>query len=132
MLAGGLAGLCQIIVTTPMELLKIRMQDAGRLAAQANQRWYLNQIWFKFLKEIFLETLQSIQKLSATRIACNLMKTNGFFGLYKGVVPTIFRDVSFSVIYFPLFATLNNLGPRKRKHGGKFKKNFDFEFALEK
>lgn len=35
MLAGGLAGLCQIVVTTPMELLKIQMQDAGRVAAQA-------------------------------------------------------------------------------------------------
>lgn len=35
MLAGGLAGLCQIVITTPMELLKIQMQDAGRVAAQA-------------------------------------------------------------------------------------------------
>lgn len=34
MAAGGLAGLFQIIVTTPMELLKIQMQDAGRVAAQ--------------------------------------------------------------------------------------------------
>merc|ERR1712002_1329154 len=32
MLAGGSAGLCQITVTTPMELLKISMQDAGRQA----------------------------------------------------------------------------------------------------
>lgn len=36
MAAGGLAGLCQIIITTPMELLKIQMQDAGRIAAQVN------------------------------------------------------------------------------------------------
>lgn len=35
MVAGGLAGLFQIIVTTPMELLKIQLQDAGRVAAQA-------------------------------------------------------------------------------------------------
>lgn len=35
MLAGAGAGLFQIIVTTPMELLKIQMQDAGRIAAQA-------------------------------------------------------------------------------------------------
>lgn len=34
MAAGGLAGFCQIIITTPMELLKIQMQDAGRVAAQ--------------------------------------------------------------------------------------------------
>jgi len=31
MLAGGLAGLFQIVVTTPMELLKIQLQDAGRV-----------------------------------------------------------------------------------------------------
>jgi hypothetical protein len=30
MIAGGGAGMCQIIVTTPMELLKIQLQDAGR------------------------------------------------------------------------------------------------------
>ena len=30
MLAGAGAGLCQISVTTPMELLKIQLQDAGR------------------------------------------------------------------------------------------------------
>lgn len=35
MLAGGSAGMCQIVITTPMELLKIQMQDAGRVAAQA-------------------------------------------------------------------------------------------------
>lgn len=35
MLAGGCAGACQIIVTTPMELLKIQMQDAGRTATAA-------------------------------------------------------------------------------------------------
>lgn len=37
MAAGGLAGLCQIVITTPMELLKIQMQDAGRIAAQVKQ-----------------------------------------------------------------------------------------------
>lgn len=31
MLAGCGAGLCQVIVTTPMEMLKIQLQDAGRL-----------------------------------------------------------------------------------------------------
>lgn len=37
MLAGGLAGACQIIITTPMELLKIQMQDAGRVAMAAKE-----------------------------------------------------------------------------------------------
>uniref|UniRef100_A0AAY4CA76 Mitochondrial glutamate carrier 2 n=1 Tax=Denticeps clupeoides TaxID=299321 RepID=A0AAY4CA76_9TELE len=33
-LAGCGAGTCQVVVTTPMEMLKIQLQDAGRLAAQ--------------------------------------------------------------------------------------------------
>lgn len=31
MLAGCGAGMCQVIITTPMEMLKIQLQDAGRL-----------------------------------------------------------------------------------------------------
>ncbi len=34
MLAGCGAGMCQVIVTTPMEMLKIQLQDAGRLGEQ--------------------------------------------------------------------------------------------------
>lgn len=41
MAAGGMAGLCQIVVTTPMELLKIQLQDAGRVAAQHAASLYL-------------------------------------------------------------------------------------------
>ncbi|KAJ8965814.1 hypothetical protein NQ314_003881 [Rhamnusium bicolor] len=91
MLAGGLAGLCQIVITTPMELLKIQMQDAGRVAAQA---------------------------LLATELAVGLLRQHGILGLYKGTGATMLRDVSFSVIYFPLFATLNDLGPRKSDGSG--------------
>uniref|UniRef100_A0A8C6KZP9 Solute carrier family 25 member 22a n=1 Tax=Nothobranchius furzeri TaxID=105023 RepID=A0A8C6KZP9_NOTFU len=35
MLAGCGAGTCQVIVTTPMEMLKIQLQDAGRLGSTA-------------------------------------------------------------------------------------------------
>jgi solute carrier family 25 glutamate transporter 18/22 len=48
-----------------------------------------------------------------------LLHTKGIFGLYKGVGATAFRDVSFSVVYFPLFAHLNALGPRKKDGSGK-------------
>lgn len=86
MLAGGGAGLCQIIVTTPMELLKIQGQDAGRTA------------------------VHKVNERSALRVALNLVKSKGIFGLYKGVSATMLRDVSFSVVYFPLFAHLSSLG----------------------
>merc|ERR1711892_315936 len=98
MMAGGCAGLCQIVVTTPMELLKIQLQDAGRVAAQ--------------LKAAGQSTahLPKIPALSVTR---ELLATKGIFGLYRGTKATMLRDVSFSMVYFPLFANLNGLGPRK-------------------
>lgn len=95
MAAGGLAGACQIIITTPMELLKIQMQDAGRVQA-ANKAAGKPQI-----------------KLSALGITKELLRTKGIVGLYKGTGATALRDVSFSIVYFPLFARLNSLGPRK-------------------
>ncbi|KAH8359310.1 hypothetical protein KR093_005721 [Drosophila rubida] len=101
MLAGGLAGAFQIIVTTPMELLKIQMQDAGRVAAAAKLAG------------------KTVEKVSATQLATQLIKEKGIFGLYKGIGATGLRDVTFSVIYFPLFATLNKLGPRRCDDSGE-------------
>merc|ERR1712042_415955 len=98
MVAGGCAGLCQIVVTTPMELLKIQLQDAGRVAAQ--------------LKSQGQSTAQ-LPKISALSITKELLASKGIFGLYKGTKATMLRDVSFSMVYFPLFANLNRLGPRK-------------------
>lgn len=100
MAAGGLAGLCQIIITTPMELLKIQMQDAGRIAAKTKAAGH------------------TVPKTSATKIALILFREKGILGLYRGVGATMARDVSFSVIYFPFFATLNECGPRKTDGSG--------------
>ena len=46
-------------------------------------------------------------------ITQELLRTKGITGLYKGTGATMLRDVLFSVVYFPLFANLNALGPRK-------------------
>lgn len=89
MLAGGGAGLCQIIVTTPMELLKIQCQDAGRTNQGPESR-----------------------RPSALKVAIELIKAKGIAGLYKGLSATMLRDVSFSVVYFPLFANLSHLGSK--------------------
>ncbi|KAG0724197.1 Mitochondrial glutamate carrier 1 [Chionoecetes opilio] len=103
MMAGGLAGLCQIVVTTPMELLKIQLQDAGRVAAQAKASG----------------TAASVPKISATSLTLRLLREKGVVGLYRGTTATMLRDVSFSVVYFPLFAHLNSLGPRKADGSGE-------------
>ena len=98
MAAGGCAGLFQIAVTTPMELLKIQMQDAGRVAAQ--------------LKAAGQSTAH-LPKISALSLTKKLLQEKGIFGLYKGLGATALRDVSFSLIFFPLFTNLNKMGPRK-------------------
>lgn len=96
MASGGLAGACQIIITTPMELLKIQMQDAGRVKSGPGA-----------------------PKLSAWGLTKDLVRAKGILGLYKGTGATALRDVSFSVVYFPLFARLNALGPRKDDGSGE-------------
>uniref|UniRef100_A0A8C1Y064 Mitochondrial glutamate carrier 1 n=1 Tax=Cyprinus carpio TaxID=7962 RepID=A0A8C1Y064_CYPCA len=102
MLAGCGAGTCQVIVTTPMEMLKIQLQDAGRIAAQR-----------KLMPQAVTPggpvELKSPTAMQLTR---QLLKEKGIAGLYKGLGATLLRDVPFSVIYFPLFANLNNLGKR--------------------
>ncbi|CAF0780554.1 unnamed protein product [Adineta ricciae] len=83
-LAGAGAGTCQIVVTTPMELLKIQRQMA--------------------------KSQNSGQVLNARQIAMQLYREKGIVGLYKGVGATFTRDVIFSMMYFPLFAYFNDKG----------------------
>ncbi|XP_056271740.1 mitochondrial glutamate carrier 1 isoform X2 [Pseudoliparis swirei] len=115
-LAGCGAGTCQVVVTTPMEMLKIQLQDAGRLAAQRPGP----------------SAAQAAQTLaapppppraSATSITVELLKTRGLAGLYRGAAATLMRDVPFSMIYFPLFANLNALG-RERVGDGQVRAPF--------
>jgi len=57
-----------------------------------------------------------VVRLSASGLALELLKQRGVFGLYKGFGATAARDVTFSVIYFPLFANLNALVSRQYTH----------------
>ncbi|XP_076125342.1 mitochondrial glutamate carrier 1 [Alosa pseudoharengus] len=102
MLAGCGAGTCQVIVTTPMEMLKIQLQDAGRIAAQ---------------RKLMPETVApggpvEVKSPTAMQITRELLRSKGIAGLYKGLGATLLRDVPFSMVYFPLFANLNELGKR--------------------
>ncbi|MEE6498576.1 hypothetical protein FKM82_003164 [Ascaphus truei] len=103
MLAGCGAGTCQVIVTTPMEMLKIQLQDAGRLDAQ--RKLMAAQAGVSSM------TAEPVpRRTTALQISRELMRSKGIAGLYKGLGATLIRDVPFSVIYFPLFANLNKLG----------------------
>ncbi|XP_051975204.1 mitochondrial glutamate carrier 1-like isoform X1 [Xyrauchen texanus] len=102
MLAGCGAGTCQVIVTTPMEMLKIQLQDAGRIAAQR-----------KLMPETVTPGVSvEVKSPTAMQLTRELLKEKGIAGLYKGLGATLLRDVPFSIIYFPLFANLNNLGKK--------------------
>jgi len=46
-------------------------------------------------------------RLSATQITIDLIKKKGILGIYQGFRATMLRDVTFSGLYFPLFAHLN-------------------------
>ncbi|XP_028915252.1 mitochondrial glutamate carrier 1 [Ornithorhynchus anatinus] len=101
MLAGCGAGTCQVIVTTPMEMLKIQLQDAGRIAAQK-----------KLLAAQAPASAAVVEETrpTATQLTRELLRSRGVAGLYKGLGATLLRDVPFSIVYFPLFANLNQLG----------------------
>lgn len=51
--------------------------------------------------------------MTAMELTRSLMAERGILGLYKGVGATAVRDVTFSIVYFPLFATLNDAGPKE-------------------
>ncbi|XP_034079252.1 mitochondrial glutamate carrier 1 isoform X1 [Gymnodraco acuticeps] len=113
-LAGCGAGTCQVVVTSPMEMLKIQLQDAGRLAAQ-------RPVPTPAAAPGPAPTLiapppprpSPPPRASAMGITAELLKTKGLAGLYRGAGATLMRDVPFSMIYFPLFAHLNALGREK-------------------
>ncbi|KAL1494269.1 hypothetical protein ABEB36_009893 [Hypothenemus hampei] len=112
-LAAALTGVVHVFVTTPMELLKIQLQDAGRVAAMEAK------IDPKSGK------LQ-IPQISARTVTMDVIRQRGFLGLFKGLQATWARDIPFCMVYFPLFANLDALGPRKTDGSGDAKFYWSF------
>ncbi|KAJ1929131.1 mitochondrial aspartate-glutamate transporter agc1 [Tieghemiomyces parasiticus] len=86
MLSGATAGFCQVVVTNPMEIVKIHMQVAGAQAASSG-------------------TGPPPQRPTALGIVRQL----GLRGLYRGTPATLLRDVPFSIFFFPSHAILKSL-----------------------
>ncbi|KNC86199.1 hypothetical protein SARC_01636 [Sphaeroforma arctica JP610] len=77
-IAGASAGFFQVSATNPMEIVKLRMQ---------------------------LQNMKPVeQRLGTIQVVKNL----GVKGLYKGILVTWMRDVPYSIVFFPLYATLRD------------------------
>ncbi|XP_064447862.1 mitochondrial glutamate carrier 2 isoform X2 [Mirounga angustirostris] len=118
MLAGCGAGICQVVVTCPMEMLKIQLQDAGRLVHQGSASAHSSS------RSYTTGSASAHKRPSASLIAWELLRTQGLAGLYKGLGATLLRDIPFSIIYFPLFANLNNLGVTESMGKASFAHSF--------
>ncbi|KAM8974450.1 mitochondrial glutamate carrier 2 [Pelodytes ibericus] len=117
MLAGCGAGTCQVIVTSPMEMLKIQLQDAGRLATQ-------KVLSVDGSTAVPHPAAAAPKRPSALLITRELLRNQGITGVYKGLGATLLRDVPFSIIYFPLFANVNKLGQKSADEKAPFYHSF--------
>ncbi|WWD09554.1 hypothetical protein V865_007681 [Kwoniella europaea PYCC6329] len=79
--AGGMAGGCQVAVTNPLEITKIRLQMAGEITRAEGGG-------------------------AVPRGALHIVKQLGLVGLYKGAIACFWRDIPFSMIYFTAYAHL--------------------------
>ena len=83
-IAGAMAGASQVVVTNPLEIVKIRLQ------IQAAKSF---------------DVLPRYNRLGAAEIVKGL----GVKGLYKGSRACFMRDIPFSAIYFPLYSKLKTV-----------------------
>ncbi|KAJ2809367.1 mitochondrial aspartate-glutamate transporter agc1 [Coemansia guatemalensis] len=101
-IAGATAGLCQVIATNPMEIVKIQMQVAAT-------------------NNVAVSGGGAAAVGGAPRVtAMGIVRELGVRGLYKGTAATLLRDVPFSLLFFPLQALFAQQINHKL-HGGNGK-----------
>ena len=78
MLSGAVAGACQVVASSPLEVMKVGLQTSDQ---------DIGQVW------------ESI---------------GGFKGLFKGAEACILRDVLFTAVCFPLYASWSSSGMNRK------------------
>ncbi|TFK77439.1 mitochondrial inner membrane protein [Pluteus cervinus] len=78
-IAGGMAGGCQVIFTNPLEIVKIRLQMQGETTSV---------------------------EVAKRKGAVHIIRQLGILGLYKGATACMLRDIPFSAIYFTAYSHL--------------------------
>jgi solute carrier family 25 aspartate/glutamate transporter 12/13 len=81
-LAGTAAGACQVIITNPAEIVKVRLQVAG---------------------EVKHTSASGAPKPLGF---ASILQQLGFRGIYKGASACFLRDIPFSALYFPIYAKM--------------------------
>ncbi|KAL6057504.1 Calcium-binding mitochondrial carrier protein Aralar1 [Balamuthia mandrillaris] len=94
LLAGGTAGGVQLLLTCPMEIVKIRLQMLGQQQQPSSPA--------------------SVSALGRASGPLTVIRELGVRGLYKGSMATWLRDIPFSMIYFPLYHRMKSYLKRTR------------------
>jgi solute carrier family 25 aspartate/glutamate transporter 12/13 len=95
--SGACAGACQLLVTNPFEITKIRMQLQGETARLYKENGF-----------------RAPKAMSFSEVAADL----GLAGLFKGAQACLLRDIPFGAIYFPAYAMCKDyLVHRNGSHG---------------
>ncbi|KAK1798592.1 hypothetical protein P4O66_006885, partial [Electrophorus voltai] len=94
MIAGCGAGTCQVIVTTPMEMLKIQLQDTGRI--KTSPLMCLSHAQRKLIRQAAVrggaaEGSFEVRARTGLQLSRDLLKSRGIAGLYKGLGATLLR-----------------------------------------
>ena len=95
LLAGAATGACQVLMTNPVELVKIRMQLQSEVIMDGKHRLVVSPL------KSFLEVVKDI----------------GFSGFFRGASACLIRDVPFSSLYFASFSMTRDF--LAKENGGK-------------
>ncbi|KAJ3039203.1 hypothetical protein HDV00_012526 [Rhizophlyctis rosea] len=118
-LSGATAGLCQVIATNPMEMVKIQMQIAGVSSSPSSSPTPLPTSPSPTAPLTSAPpTSTPTQPTRPSAVA--IVRSLGLRGLYRHTGATLARDVPFSLVFFPALSWCKEMGPKDAKGNPTF------------